>query len=131
MGKPERRETILSIEEVFDRKNDGITFSGFEIKTTEQTIKLLIANEQDCCEDWGYMMTNDTLEDFLGATIMSVDLVGTDEIDCGDGETNRTVFVNVVTDKGTLQFTAYNEHNGYYGHAVVVESNQLNYKETL
>ena len=32
------------------------------------------------------------------------------------------MFVNINTSNGALQFAAYNEHNGYYGHEAVVIS---------
>ena len=32
---------------------------------------------------------------------------------------------------GTLQFTAYNEHNGYYSHDAFVISNQIKYEISL
>ena len=41
------------------------------------------------------------------------------------------MFVNVETDKGLLQFVAYNEHNGYYGHEACVISKHLNESEYL
>jgi hypothetical protein len=39
--------------------------------------------------------------------------------------------VNIDTDRGQLQFVAYNEHNGYYGHNAVVVSKQLTHEECL
>ncbi len=35
------------------------------------------------------------------------------------------MFVNLETNKGTLQFVAYNEHNGHYGHEAKVTCKQL------
>lgn len=32
------------------------------------------------------------------------------------------MFINVETTRGLLQFAAYNEHNGYYGHDVLLVS---------
>ena len=50
-----------------------------------------------------------------------------DDDDYGDA----CIFINVNTDRGTLQFKAYNNHNGYYGHMVRVHSEQLKLEETL
>jgi hypothetical protein len=41
------------------------------------------------------------------------------------------MFVNLDTDKGKLQFVAYNRHNGYYGHSAAVECRQLTHETTL
>jgi len=41
------------------------------------------------------------------------------------------MFVDLKTDRGKLQFVAYNEHNGYYGHEAEVICNQLNHSEVL
>lgn len=49
----------------------------------------------------------------------------------GEGEGGDTMFVNIQTDRGILQFTAYNRHNGYYGHRAVVSCNQLDYEDYL
>lgn len=32
------------------------------------------------------------------------------------------MFINIETTKGFLQFVVYNEHNGYYGHSVLLVS---------
>ena len=41
------------------------------------------------------------------------------------------MFVNIETDRGVLQFVAYNQHNGYYSHEAKVISKQLNYESNL
>lgn len=43
----------------------------------------------------------------------------------------EAIFVDIITNVGVLQFCAYNEHNGYYGHSVVIESKTLTYKTCL
>jgi hypothetical protein len=47
-----------------------------------------------------------------------------------DDETS-TIFVNIETSRGTLQFIAYNRHNGYYGHKVKIDSIQLDFEEEI
>jgi len=37
------------------------------------------------------------------------------------------MFVDLLTNIDVIQFVAYNEHNGYYGHTASVSSNQLNF----
>lgn len=128
-------EKILRIEDgTFKKAGDTLTdYDGYLIVTDKQTIKLGISNGQSCCEDYGYFMTNDNLEEFKGANIHKIDIVD----DClvkekaPDIYEGGVMFVNIETDKGTLQFTAYNEHNGYYGHEALVISEQLNHSEGL
>jgi hypothetical protein len=146
-------ERIVKIEELArgdvteDRYLDGdASGCGYVIYTDKQVISLLISNGQTCCESWGYLMSEELNEgdDFIGANITSIAQVKESDItnnndtsresgnesdigkeeyddDCGE----RTVFINIHTDRGTLQFKAYNSHNGYYGHQVQVQSKQL------
>lgn len=141
------KELIVSIEEgswkTTDPDGHAITYEGFLVKTTDQLISLGINQDQQCCEVWGYFMTNDEPSDFIGAELLSVKLVdgdlrtvalklGVDMLDCDDTIEHQSVmFVNIETNRGTLQFVAYNEHNGYYGHEAVVQSTQLNHFEIL
>ena len=129
------KEKIIRIEErtfKLDR-SDYTTFDGFFIITDKQTIKMGIDNQQDCCEDWGHFMTNDDTNEFIGANLRSIDIVD----DCLVKEKapemyeGGVMFVNFETDKGTLQYTAYNDHNGYYSHEAVIVSNQLTKEEDL
>ena len=124
-------ETILKIEETTFEGKDG-----FVITTSEQQIKLGIDNAQCCCENWGYFMSEDDASDFIGAKLIDVKITDTllkpnDEFDVNDMYEGDVMFVNVETDKGLLQFVAYNEHNGYYGHEACVISKQLNEIEYL
>ena len=153
------KEIILSITEFFDKKmyskcdRKEVIFDGFEIITNEQTIVLAIGNEQQCCEEVGYFMTNDNLEDFIGASLESIDYID-DELKVHVVEVKHTclnfdkqvvynqyyvdfkrniqlndkdncaMFVNFYTTKGKLQFVAYNAGNGYYSHAFELISKQ-------
>ena len=133
-------EIIKSIKEVSDIKINGhyANFGGYEIETDKQVIKVLISQDQHCCEDFGYLSSVDDPEDFIGAIINKVELV--DEFydktewkrkfnyGLDDGE---AMFVNFETDKGTFQLTAYNRHNGFYSHAAFLISKDLNVTESL
>jgi len=132
-------EKILSINEgVFRVNPDGWEreYEGFEIVTDKQTIKVGITTGQSCCENFGYLITNDDTSEFLGAILKDVSLTDStlnnkviddlQYLDCGGA-----MFVNLNTDKGVLQIVAYNAHNGYYGHEAVLISKQLNYSEGL
>jgi len=130
-------EKIIRIEEITFRKSkdDWEEFEGFQIITDKQTIKLGIARGKSCCEVWGYFMTNDNLEEFLGSTLQDISItdtsLNTKTIEDRGIYKAYLMFVNLSTDNGVLQFTAYNEHNGYYGHSAIVISEQLRYKDTL
>ena len=78
------------------------------------------------------MSSLDNFDDFIGAdllTIVSVDTaLKTYELDPSRDDydvLDAAMFINFYTSKGTFQIVCYNSHNGYYGHDVVVISNQL------
>lgn len=113
------------VEEDFTRNLNGYHsyFDGFVITLDDDSkICLGISNSTQCCENWGYFMTNDSTWDFIDAEVLDVKVV--DEIlnveRVADTYEGSTMFVNIETSVGTLQFTAYNEHNGYYIHEAVV-----------
>jgi len=128
-------EKIIRIEEANFKKSkdDWDDFDGYQVITEKQTIKLGISSHQSCCENWGYFMSEDNLNDFIEAELLEIKIVD----DClkpkklEDVYEGQTMFVNLETTKGTLQFTAYNSHNGYYSHEAVVISEQLNTEESL
>ena len=125
-------ETILSIEE-YDVM--GYDYSGYVIATDKQKIKLLIDNYQQCCETTGYFLSEENVSDFIGSKLFGIKITDT-ELKEGLLEKNELdedyfeggiMFVDIDTSNGTLQFIAYNEHNGYYGHEAKVVSEQLNH----
>ena len=128
-------EKILRIEELNGFKVEGDQYEmdeydGFVIVTDQQTIKIGISNGQSCCESFGCLITNDNTKEFIGAKLLSIAIVDnqldTKKIEAleylGEG---GAMFVNLETNNGTLQFVAYNAHNGYYGHDAVLVSKQL------
>ncbi len=122
-------EKIKAINEVTDIQVGYSTYDGFEVVTTKQTIQLLISNGQCCCESFGYFWSNDDLTQFIGASIRSVSHTDTalnttkmEDIYLDQGD---TMFITFDTSRGQLQFVAYNEHNGYYGHEAKIISTQL------
>jgi hypothetical protein len=131
-------EQITKIEDVTDHKLEGQKYGGYDgfvVETTSQKILLLIANDSCCCENWGHFWMNDKPEDFIGAEVLGVEVVDTgldvkkvDKLYLDEG---AVMFVNIKTSVGVLQFTAYNSHNGYYGHRALVSCEQLKHEETL
>jgi hypothetical protein len=130
-------EKILRIEETtFKTENDWNSYEGYQVITDEQTIKIGISSGQSCCENFGYLTTNDDLKEFEGSDLLSISVVDTalnnkkiEELEYLDS--GGAMFVNFETTKGLLQLVAYNSHNGYYGHSAVLVSKQLNHEESL
>lgn len=126
-------EIIKEINEYSDS-----TYDGFVIITNKQEIKILICNLQDCCEQWGYVTSEDSFEDYIGAELLELALTD-DALQSTIHELEKDVsidyancmFINANTSKGLLQFALYNSHNGYYGHTVSITSNQLSYNTFL
>lgn len=114
---------IKSIQEIDDELNG---YDGCIIHTTTCNIIIAIDNDQQCCENAGYLASEDDFTDYIGAEILKIELVdeniGKIEFESDDLEReSNIIFVNVETSKGTLQFAVYNCHNGYYGHEVLIK----------
>ena len=147
------KEKILSIAEI-NKQNEcsGTWYEGFEIKTDKQSILILIESGRNCCEDYGYIVSEDDLKYFIGAEVMTISVTDTThntkmvkkfeemaysiygykdgeksmDLECGGIE-----FVNVGTNKGELQFAVYNCHNGYYGHNIMIRFNDTEIADIL
>ena len=134
-------ETILSIEEyegsiLTGGKHPYDTFvGGYQIKTNKKEYKFVIQNSDNCCEKWGYFMSEDEFDEFIGATLIDIKVVDTalnvtelkmeDELKGGGLDEGDVMFININTSVGLLQFTAYNAHNGYYGHTAFLIVNDV------
>lgn len=133
-------EKILRIVD-YEGGSKYSSVAGFEVVTDKQRIKLFIDNDGLCCERWGWFWCNDDPQQFVGAEVRGVSITDTanneaamkkNELDPKEQYFDGgLMFVNIDTDKGVLQFVAYNEHNGYYGHEAKVECSQLTHVEIL
>ena len=113
-------------------------FEGYRIQTDKQQILIGISSGQSCCEETGYFSTNDSPQDFVGATLTGIKLT---DISLNTEMINKRFeygfdgggiqFVDLETDRGTFQIAVYNAHNGYYGHDIRVTSEQLKYEDVL
>ena len=124
-------EIIIKIEETTFQKG---RFDGYEITTNKQIIQFGIDNCQRCCESWGYFSSEDNLNEFIGAELLDIQLtdtaLNTKKLEGLSSEDNL-MFVTFETNKGFFQLTAYNGHNGYYGHDAVIISQQLTEQNNL
>jgi len=80
---------------------------------TNMTLKLQDA-ARSCCES-RYMITDDNLDELVGATLTGLEIVDSRETEKESGDVVETQFLKVITDKGTATIANYNSHNGYYG----------------
>lgn len=123
--------TIQKVEEKLFQLDEYNSFEGYVITTSKDAVKVGISNGQDCCENWGYLISEDDLSDMVGAELLDVKITDTglntlmkekaDDIYEGD-----IMFVDFITTQGTFQVACYNEHNGHYGHWAVVSSESFN-----
>lgn len=113
---------ILQIDEITEYKIDDMTYSGYRIITEQNIIKLLVNDEQICCEDAGYICSDENFNDYIGAEFIKYDAVYSKDLrrQIGFLDGGDLTFLNIYTDKGKLDFAVYNAHNGYYGHLAVL-----------
>jgi len=121
---------ILEINsEHYVKKGNWSGYEGFLIKTDKDVYSVMIDNDQNCCENWGYLSSEDDIDRYIGADLISVEIVDKalntkviDELELYEDYTNM-IFVNFNTSEGLFQVVAYNEHDGYYAHEVFVSKN--------
>lgn len=75
---------------------------------------------QSCCES-RYMVTDDDLSYYVGATLLDGEIAQSPDVEDG-GECHEVQFLHIKTSKGTFTMSNHNEHNGYYvGFSIIVE----------
>ena len=131
----ENVENVKAEEKFGDQYAWYSYYDGLHIKTEKNEIWFLIDNSQNCCEEWGYISSEEDYTAFIGA-----EYLGYDNIKAGNlmqklhgtwEEEQGTVFLNVQTSKGLLQFAVYNYHNGWYGHNVICVINDKIEEKTI
>ena len=119
----------IKIEE--GEKRDRIIIETIENRAYDPyrgRIIIEISNTTECCEKWGYFISEDSYEEYIGAEIKDVYLTDRalknyscyGEQDPEDGKYLDIIFVNVETTKGVFQAAVYNIDGGYYGHEVKI-----------
>jgi hypothetical protein len=73
----------------------------------------LFDDGQSCCES-RYMRTDDNLDDYAGAELVSAQTVTGPDVP-GEYDAHETEFLEVYTSKGSFKMVSHVEHNGYYG----------------
>jgi hypothetical protein len=128
---------IKNIEEIMDKQIPALSeysnFDGFVITfDNDTTLALIVSSGQSCCEQYGAVTTEENLQDYIGAEYIQHDIVDqelavrsniiadSNIFDIPGLDEGDIIFLNVQTDRGTLQFSVYNSHNGYYGHSAYV-----------
>jgi hypothetical protein len=107
-------------------------YYGFRLLTSNPNFNITtqIDNEKNCTEHFGgtirvsdtnaidpSLLNNGTSEDFNkfnGATIVVEPTI--EILETKKGDYSIVILVTVLTDKGTIFMSLYNEHNGYYKH---------------
>lgn len=108
------------------RERDEGEVVGYHIVTDEGILSIEISNQDCCCEDWGFVASEDTLEEFYESTITDVSVTTTalETIEIPSLYDGDVMFLTLNTSKGSLQFAVYNSHNGYYGHSASIVWNE-------
>jgi len=134
--KPDMKITnIQEIDTTIKILNHTSRASGYIVNVGDYFVKMLIEDESQCCENWGYICSEDNIDEFIGAELLNINFTDGEYntktleefrklgFNINSGEQAFGVFITFETSKGQLQFTLYNDHNGYYGHNVLIESN--------
>ena len=110
--------TIESIE-TFDDPGRWMGYT-FVMSDPRKNITCKIENQHHCCEKWGtYTACN--LNDFIGAQYYGVYV---SKIKKKKHEEMKMLDVKITTNRGSIKFHVYNEHNGYYAHDVFIQSDK-------
>ena len=86
---------------------------GLRLSFTDGTGILFFDDGQSCCEH-RYMVCDDNLDDFIGATLLSAEVADADSPDNDVYTVHDVQFLRVATSRGMIVCSNHNEHNGYY-----------------
>lgn len=121
------KEIINDIKDICENRMEG-----YCINTNKKDIKILIDNSQQCCEEWGYLHTEDDIKKIIGSELYEYK-IGTctqkmeekleDELNSYERENARYEFLTILTSNGEVTFCVYNSHNGFYSHGICIKDN--------
>lgn len=135
------------IESITVGNDDEFREEKLTIETDRRVIRIMFSSDQSCCENVGYFLSDCDEIKFIGSELISIkntdSKLHTKEIKslgfsknhpfrgCGGGYVENLFFVTINTSIGDIQFTAYNSHNGHYGHAVTVTQEPIRVDEKI
>lgn len=104
----------LGMSGMISALSDYTSYDGYLVETTEHKYHILIDNGQSCCENWGYMTSEDDLKDYIGTELREVRLTDTAlnqaKIDEDFYYGGNIQFVDFVTDNGVFQIAVRSIH---------------------
>lgn len=110
-------EIIQSIKEEYI-KIGSTQYVGALIATNKRYIYFAIDNEKGCCEYFGFLGWDaEDANDLIGDSLRHLKFSYKEELDNHD-DFKQTWFIDIQCSGLSLTLTAYNAHNGYYGHEV-------------
>ena len=116
-----KEDVIIDSPSEWDEEYEGqtIEYEGLIIETDKGSIKLVIDMKSQCCENSGALFfdTPDDVSSFIGATIFEIEDIDIKREDYMDYETQ----LRILTSRGIIQYAIYNQHNGYYSHATIIQ----------
>lgn len=128
----------LGMAQMFSALCGYASMDGYKIETDKHIFYVLIDNMQSCCENWGYFSSEDDLNLFIDSNLIEVNLTDT-ALNKKKFEEHQVStycdaiqFVDFVTSNGVFQIAVYNDHNGYYGHGIlIVKDDEIILDDTL
>ncbi len=93
----------------FDKENDRIIFNFSDGD------QYSISDEGQYYCEYRYMVCEDNLSYYSDTILKDILVTDCDEKKEADFEYTDIQFLEIITDKGSFQFSTRNEHNGYYG----------------
>jgi hypothetical protein len=109
IGKTIKHVALSTVEPEWD----GVSIDTLRLEFDDASTLNIFDSGQSCCES-RYMRTDDKLEDFIGATLLNIELKEAPNMEDEDGD-HEVQFLELMTSKGALTMASHNEHNGYYG----------------
>jgi hypothetical protein len=111
-------------------------FEGWCVNTNKGVIYLTISDSKQCCEYFGYAIECQDQGDFnfyKGASIVRIEQDARPYDDFQGDEYSRGGYtnLNIVTNKGVIDFWVYNLHNGFHEHVVKIKVLDEELEESL
>lgn len=103
-----------TIESIVETNNPKIQWLSYAIKLSETEIVVKLSNVRLCCEMYGIYCSETRRDDVIGATVSRVNLY--ERVGENGCEPERSVILEIVTDRGPFDLYLYCAHNGYYPH---------------